>query len=281
MPSRARIGERAHCASHHALLRPGRLVHERGRLVGAAARGQKLGGKLGEHTRAQEDDHSRATFRHGAHALARGHGGTSGKPRDHDRLADSRQRVFLAKRRRGTAKARHAGHHLVVHAARVECVHLLLDGAVQARVARVQAHHFLAPRIRRAHHVEHFLQGHVRAVVDDAGFLALSEQLGVHKASRPNDHVGRAQKARPAQRDKVGGARACANDMNHPSLPLPVFSSQPFTPPFAQRAKHGVCGGNRRKYAGRRRNAARPGFDTFTSAHYHSKSFGNEHMTIG
>ena len=47
-----------------------------------------------------------------------------------------------------------------------------------------------------------------RQVVDDAGFLALGEQLGVHKASRPNDHVGRAQKARPAQRDKVGGARA-------------------------------------------------------------------------
>ena len=108
-----------------------------------------------------------------------GMGVHSGKPRDHDRLADSRQRVFLAKRRRGTAKARHAGHHLVVHAARVERVHLLLDGAVQARVARVQAHHFLAPRICRAHHVEHFLQGHVRAVVDDAGFLALSEQLGV------------------------------------------------------------------------------------------------------
>ena len=202
---------------------PGRLVHERRRLVGAAARGQKLGGKLGEHTRAQEDDHSRAAFRHGAHALARGHGGAPGKPRDHDRLADSRQRVFLAKRRRGTAKARHAGHHLVVHAARVECVHLLLDGAVQGRVACVQAHHFLAPRIRRAHHVEHFLQGHVRAVVDDAGFLALSEQLGVHKASRPNDHVGRTQKARPAQRDKVGGARACANDMNHPSLPFPFL----------------------------------------------------------
>jgi len=87
----------------------------------------------------------------------------------------------------------------------------------------VQAHHFLAPCIRRAHHVEHFLQGHVRAVVDDAGFLALGEQLGVHKAPRPNDHVGRAQKARPAQRDKVGGARACANDMNHPSLPFPFL----------------------------------------------------------
>ena len=26
--------------------------------------------------------------------------------------------------------------------------------------------------------------------------------------------------------------------------------------------------------------AARPGFDTPTSAHYHSSSFGNEHMTI-
>jgi len=74
----------------------------------------------------------------------------------------------------------------------------------------------------------------------------------VRKAAR------RAQKARPAQRDKVGGARACANDMNHPSLPS-RFSSQPFTPPFAQRAKHGACGSNGRKYAGRRRNAARPG----------------------
>lgn len=143
----------------------------------------------------------------------------------------------------------------------------------------MQAHHFLAPRIRRAHHVEHFLQGHVRAVVDDAGFLALGEQLGVHKAPRPNDHVGRAQKTRPAQRDKVGGARTCANDMNHPSLPFPFLIATVYAA-LRTAGKTRARSGNRRKYVGRRRNAARPGFDTPTNAHYHSGSFGNEHMTI-
>ena len=197
------------------LLRPGRLVDERGGCVlGVGALEQRLL-QAREIGGGQEDDHGGTVRSKRGDGLALGHGRAAGHAGDDDGLAHAGQRVLGLNGRCRAAKARDAGGVVVVDAELGVLVHLLPDRTVEAGVARVQAHRGKPLVLRILDGGDDLLERHLRAVVDAAGFLAHAEQGGIDEAARIDADVRLAQKLRATQRDQVLSAAAGAHKMQH------------------------------------------------------------------
>ena len=87
---------------------------------------------------------------------------------DDDRLGNVRQGVFGVECRGSRTEGADAGNILIRDVQRIQLIHLLADGAVQARVAGVQAHDARLFPMRLLDDLQHLLQGHLGAVVEAA-----------------------------------------------------------------------------------------------------------------
>ena len=151
-------------------------------------------------------------------ALALGHRGAALHAGDDDRLAHAGQGIFGVQGRGCPAKTGHAGGVIVGDAVGVQSVHLLPDGTIQARVARVQAHRDFVRCFVFAHHGQHLLQRHFGAVVDGAIRLGQPQQGRVDQAARVDDAIRRLQQSRAALSDKIWCAGARPHKMYHVSF---------------------------------------------------------------
>ena len=148
------------------------------------------------------------------------HRGAPLHPGDDYGLADGGQGVLGVQRRRRPAKAGHAGGIIVGDSIRIQCVHLLPDGPIQAGVAGVEPHSGPSCGFHPAHHVQHLFQRHLSAVVYGTLRLRQPQQGRVDQTARVDDAVRRLQQRRTAPGDQIRCAGACAHKMYHTSLLL-------------------------------------------------------------
>ena len=79
----------------------------------------------------------------------------------------------------------------------------------------MEPHHIFAQKMGFGHHIHHFFQGHFCAVVDLAAFFGIGKQLGIHQATRIDDHIGLAQQTGSPHSNQIGGAGARPYNGDH------------------------------------------------------------------
>ena len=102
-------------------------------------------------------------------------------PGQDQRLADSRQGVFLLQGcRRGKAGA-YARHNVKLDILLAEGIHLFLNGTINGGVACVEAHRHLALFFRLFNGCHHFIQRHGSGVMNLRILAAVIQQLRIHQ----------------------------------------------------------------------------------------------------
>ena len=204
------------------LFRPRRLVDNGGRGRGGVRALQKRVLHPVDQADGEENDHRRPVGGQRGQPLTFGHRGTALHAGDDDGLADAGQRVLGVQRRRRTAEARHAGRIVVGDAHGVQRVHLFPDCAVQAGVARVQAHGGFVRCFVFFHDGKHLLQRHLGAVINGAVRPRQPQQRRVDQAARVDDAVRCLQQGRAAPGNQVRCAGTGPHKMYHVRLPSTI-----------------------------------------------------------
>ncbi len=83
-----------------------------------------------------------------------------------------------------------ARDHVVVYLGRIQERHLLLDGAVDARIARLQTNYLLSAPRGGDHHLGRFFQRHRRRVVQPSRWPSSTYDLFAHQRSGVHDEIG-------------------------------------------------------------------------------------------
>ncbi len=147
------------------------------------------------------------------------HRGAALHPGDDDGLAHGGQSILGVQGRRSAAEAGNAGGVIVSDAVRIQCIHLLPDGTVQAGVAGVEADGGLPGRFHLPHDVQHLFQRHPGAVVDGTAWLCQPQQGRVDQTSGVDDAVGSLQQDGPPPGDQIRCAGSGINKMYHSVTP--------------------------------------------------------------
>ena len=109
--------------------------------------------------------------------------------RNDDRLGDAGQRIFLSQGRCRSKEGAHAGHHIVLEPTLLPRIHLLLNGAVDRRIARMQANGHLARGLRLRDHFDYFIERHMRRVMNLSPVLAHIEKGRIDERSCIDDDI--------------------------------------------------------------------------------------------
>ena len=136
------------------------------------------------------------------------------------RISDWRDvgdRQLLAERGRRGAERGDAGDDLALEAELAARAELLVERAVERRVAGVHARDAEALGGRAAVDREHVVEGLVVGGDELGARPRVRQHLGVDQRARPHDDVRLAEHARGAQRQQVGRARARADEPHAPA----------------------------------------------------------------
>ena len=107
-----------------------------------------------------------------------------------------------------------ARRDVVTHAVTVEEGHLLLDGAVDAGIAGVEADDEEAAIVEGFHRLELLLERHAGRAAHRGPGLGVLRQFAGHEAAGVEDQVGRLKQAFAAHGDKLRVARPSADDLD-------------------------------------------------------------------
>ena len=139
----------------------------------------------------------------------------SGHAGDDHALGDAGQRIFHVQGCGRTAEGAYARGGIIGDPLRLQKVHLLPDSAVDAGISGVQAHCRKAFLFCSPHHFDHFLQRHLRAVIDTAAVLLTFQQRRIHQRPGVNDHVRLADEPLPPHCDEIRRSGSRSHKMNH------------------------------------------------------------------
>ena len=164
-----------------------------------------------------------------ADGLTLGYRRAACRTRDDDRLAHVGQRILRPQCRSCAAERADTGADVKGDAALCKLVKLLSHRAVNARVARVQAHRCLAHALCCLDEGNDLLKRQLCAVVKLAARFRECKQLGIHQRTRVDHHICFAKEPCAPQRDEIRRAASGAHKMYHvqPSLICLSSSSAP------------------------------------------------------
>ena len=141
-------------------------------------------------------------------------------------LRDIRKCVLQIQRSRCTEARTHPRTALICDSKCIKFIHLLPDGAIHTRIPGMQPDEFLSLCMCFFHHINDFIQRHLRAVVYFTSFLRIFQKLRVYQRSRINDHIRFLKQTHSTHRDQVCGSASRSNKVNHRSASL-LFASSP------------------------------------------------------
>ena len=144
--------------------------------------------------------------------LARRHRGGAFAAREDDRLHELGHGELGAQARGGGLKGGDTRHVEILPAARVELGHLLLDRAVEARIAGVQAHDGVAERVVGRDGGDLLFEVHAGGAAHLGAGLGARGERDRHEAAGVEDEIGLLQQLASAHADQVGIARPGADD---------------------------------------------------------------------
>jgi len=210
-------GKLAHRGVDHLLVGPGCPDHDgrrRVRPVGAGL-GQQLSLQLGGPGRRQEHGQGGSVGREGSHRLPWGHRRrrATGQPGQHHALGDGGDGELPPEGSGGRCQGADSGHHFELPLIGQAPVDLLLDGAVDGGIARVEAHD-VGIRVLLVDGQD-VLEGHDRRVVNLGVRTGVVEQGGRHERGGPHHQVSRAQSGRSPQGDQVGSTWSGTYEADH------------------------------------------------------------------
>src|SRR6266498_2514089 len=200
-------------ADHHLVGPAGAVHHGAGRLRWVAA-GLELGLERARARAGEEQRHGGLGASQLADLLARWHrtGGAGRQPGEHDRLRDSGNGQLASDRGRGGAQRRDSRDDLPREATPVALGDLLLDGAVEAGVAGVDARHHQLLSHGPVVDLDDPLQRQCRGVQQLGRWRCVSEHVRADQAGGPDHHVGGRDRRGPPEGEQVGGTRPSAHE---------------------------------------------------------------------
>ena len=104
-------------------------------------------------------------------------------------LTHTRQRILFFQNGRCGKKGTDPWNHLILDPQLVQPVHLLPVRTIDGRISRMYSRYFFPFVLRFLYDLNHFLQVHGGAVIDNRLFLCVRQHLRIHQRSRIDDHI--------------------------------------------------------------------------------------------
>ena len=147
-------------------------------------------------------------------ALPFGHGRPSLATRQDDGLRPSGHRQLASQSRCGSQEAADARGDAIVHAMLVEERHLLVDGSIDTRVARVKAHHLTALVVKLLHQLKLLPQRHACTTPHHCPRLGAGRKRTGHQAAGIEYEVGLLKEPPSAHAHQLRVARTCPHNLD-------------------------------------------------------------------